>query len=93
MKTTHGSMRPLSAAAPTAKATLQRNKIGSSVTKNQLGCVWWVGHIRDGREHALVYGEKKVGDFRATDRWNGKEVLESNVLEVSDIAAGAVRER
>jgi gamma-glutamylcysteine synthetase len=50
-------------------------------------------HIRDGREHALIYGEKKVGDLGTSNGRSAKKALEANVVEISNELAARVRER
>jgi hypothetical protein len=47
---------------------------------------------RDGGEHALVDGEQQVGDPGGADGRRGQDVAEADVLKVTDVLAGRVRE-
>ncbi len=86
MKMTQGSMRPRSATAPTARATLY---ILSAVLLLAIGGIL---NIRDGREHALVDRKHEIRNFRASNRRCSEGVSETNVLKIADELAGCMRE-
>lgn len=85
MKTMQGSMRPRSATAPTARATLCF--ISISPFHRVKRC-----YSRDGSEHSLVDGEKKIRNLGATDGGGTQDILETKVAQVSNVLAGGVRE-
>lgn len=86
MKTAQGSIRPLSAAAPMARAGLLSLLAFCffNLEKNDL---------RDGREHHLVDGEEKIRHLCTTNTGLCKNALEAEVCQVANIViVGAVGE-
>ena len=91
---TQGSIRPRSATAPTARATLstphprararQRFPVTTSRHDDRRG------NVRDGGEHALIDGVEQIGDMGATDRGASQDVEEADVAQIPDVAAGGM---
>lgn len=86
MKITQGSMRPRSATAPTASATLKMLSVAvdSDLASNI--------DVRDRGEHALVNSEHEIRDLVASNRRCSENISETNVLEVTNVFAGRMRE-
>lgn len=79
-----GSMRPRSATAPTASATLHI----------KLAWTPWFQHavnIRDGSEHALVDTEQEIGNTRASDRGRAQHVHQAKVIQGANVLSSLVR--
>lgn len=49
-------------------------------------------YSRNGREHALVQAEEKVGNLGATDRGLGEGLHETEVAEIANIGAARMGE-
>lgn len=86
MKTTHGSIRPLSATAPTASATL------FVLLAIEVKLIKGGKSLRDGREHALVDGKEEIRDPPTANRWSGQHLSETNVGQIPNESPGRVRE-
>lgn len=82
MKTTQGSIRPRSATAPTARATLYTVSAAVRLPGSRSE------DVRDGSEHALVNSEHEIRNLVAADRWCSEDISEANVIEISDELAG-----
>lgn len=79
-------MRPRSATAPTARATLHiQSAYGVLFVKVDI-----LG-LRDGSEHALVNGKQKIRNPRTPNRWGCQDVFETQILEITDVLASCVR--
>jgi len=79
-----GSMRPRSATAPTASATLHI----------KLAWTPWFQHavnIRDGSEHALVDTEHEIGNPRASHRRRTQHIHQTEVIQCANVLASLVR--
>jgi len=78
-------MRPRSATAPTARATLH--------VRSALACVWpEVGlNVRNSSEHALVDTEQEIGNTRASDRGRAQHVHQAKVIQGANVLSSLVR--
>lgn len=80
-------MRPRSATAPTARATLyQINEPFPSEIPSQL---WY---SRNSSEHALEDGKQNIRNLGAADRWRRQDILHTKVRQVTDETASRVGE-
>jgi len=90
MKTTQGSIRPRSAAAPMASATLH---ISLRQDCHTIESHREVLDIRDSREHALINSEQKVWDLGIPDGGVTEDIAKAYIVKVAQELAGSVAER
>jgi hypothetical protein len=76
-------MRPLSAAAPIARAGLLLSVLSYLEGER---------NSRDGSEHALVNGKEEIRDLGTTNTRLIQHVPEPDVLEIPDVGVGSVGE-
>ena len=79
-------MRPRSATAPTARATLEVLFSYFWVSERAFAC----RDVRDGSKHALVYAKEEIGNTWASDRRRTQDVHEAKVIERADVLSRLV---
>lgn len=80
-----GSMRPRSATAPTARATLSIQSVYDSEGTEK-------ADIRDSSKHALINAEHQIRDLRASHGGSTKYILQSKVIKITDVFPCCMRE-
>lgn len=50
-------------------------------------------HSRNGSEHALENAEENIRNLCASNGWSAQNTLQAEVVQVTDVCSGRVRER